>query len=431
MKIKRIFHRVFLILLLLANLCLQNGFSQNTFPAYLDSAKANHRELISLKTNRQSILLDEQMILATNRSPKVYLSSDYLFAPFLNNNGKFISNDPDIKAIGYDAALSDGGLYALMINAEMPIFNQKQVQNLSGMNSLELSKIETQIQLLELELSHALAQQYFDVLLKQAMVDNLKDNIEVLANQLEVVSLLYQHGLYRYLDYKLMEVALKTDSITLENALTEYKLSLSQLKTACSIKNNQDVQLENYEPLQKSMTVSPSIFLKTFEEDSLSAEWQNKLFNDQYRPNVTGFANSGLNSTSIPNMGRHFGMSAGFHLIYTLFDGNKKKINEQQQRLAINEAFQQKTLKSTELKSRREAYKKAIAQARTSLQHDYEVLKNYNDLQEIYTEELKTAQVSTIDFLNFLQQYNSFKQTMNEHSISLNQLINEYNYWNN
>ncbi len=420
-----------LIIILYLFLYIPKGKAQAEFADFYNNAKANNSELISLHTQRNYLFLENDMIIATNLAPKVYLSSEVLFAPYFNNNGNLISTNPSDHAIGYDVGVTNGGLYAFLFNVEYPVFNHKQVNNLLDQNQLELKRIDSEIKTLELEIEHSLANQYLDALSLQAELQNAQANMSRLAEQLEIIQVLTSHGLYRYIDYMLMEAAIKSDSIDLINAESAYRLNLDELKISCGITDTGFFFLNDYDIDLKQDKPGSSLFLESFQKDSLSAIWQQKVFENQYKPQVKLYANSGLNSTSIPNIGNHFGISAGIQLTYTIFDGKQKNINRQQQLLLIEQVSQQKGLKNNELINQLLAYKKAIESTNNAIKKGKILEKEYDKLLLIYSEELKNAQVSIMDYLNFLQQYNLNKLSLQKNKIELNKLINEYNYWNN
>ena len=115
--------------------------AQLTFTELLEQAEEHSTELVSLKASREILILESAKIRAENTSPKAYVSSELLFAPYLNNNGAVVSTDPQITAIGYDVGITNGGLYAFLLNAELPILNHGQVNNLLEQNHLEITTI--------------------------------------------------------------------------------------------------------------------------------------------------------------------------------------------------------------------------------------------------------------------------------------------------
>ena len=228
-----------------------------------------------------------------------------------------------------------------------------------------------------------------------------------------------------------MELELKTDSINLMSSINDLELSVRQLKATCGIHNTGVEMLSSPLISMSEPVVGNSLFIQSYKQDSLTALNQQKIFNDQYRPQVNVFANSGLNSTSIPLIQRHVGMSAGVNLSYTIFDGRQKKINEQQQLLFIDEAATQKELKLKEVKSQLNAYLQTINKTKAELQKEKLIQTQYSELLDLYREELRNAQISIIDFIAYLKKYSDINLTITLKEITLNNLINEYNYWNN
>jgi len=172
------------------------------------------------------------------------------------------------------------------------------------------------------------------------------------------------------------------------------------------------------------------LFVRSFSQDSLAAITQQIVFDDQYLPQLNVYANSGLNSTSIPMMERHVGASAGIQLSYTLFDGHQKKINQEKQVLRLNEVQLLKELKVREVTTQAGAYLQNIEKTKVELSGQKKIQAEYKDLLSLYQEEVQRAQISVIDLIAFLQKYSSINLEVRIKEITLKKLINEYNYWN-
>ncbi len=405
--------------------------AQLTFPELFEKAKGQSPEFVSLEASRDFLVLEASRIKAENLAPKAYLSSDVLFAPYFNNNGEIISTTPQNLAIGYDAGITNGGLYSFLFNAEIPVFNHKQVGNLLEQNMLEITKTETRINALAIELKHSLALQYLDAQISQVEFQNLQENLKLLKQQLVITKSLTGHGLYRYVDYRLLQTACTADSIELKNREASYLLKLNQLKIICGITDTSFSQLSDFEPRLNQGEIDSSVFLQTYIQDSLAVVIQQKVFENQYKPQVRMYANTGLNSTSIPYLGNHFGLSAGVQLTYTLFDGKQKQINRQQQLVLMEQATREKEIKQSEVQKQKTSYLNAIQALDISIEKEERLQKDYSEILSIYTNELQNAQVGIIDYLNFLQLFNQKKMALENHKIERNKLIVEYNYWNN
>jgi len=428
--INRIQFRKQLVFMLILSLPLFSS-AQETLQSFLDSALINNPEAASIQTQIHSYQYDDQMISAILQSPKAFVSSEVLVSPYLNNNGKLIDIAPADKAIGYDIGITNGGLYSLLFNLQLPMMKGKQVSHLQEQNKVEVEKLKTRLKLIEIEVNRTIGSVYFDVLAQQVTVENYRNNTALLNDQFQIIKSLTSKGLFRISDYKLMELELKSDSINLRTSISDLELAIRQLKAACGIKNREISKLTSLQVIQTEPLSSPSMFVNSFAFDSLAATTQQKVFNDQYQPQLNAYANSGLNSTSIPMMQRHVGASAGIQLSYTLFDGHQRKINEEQQLLRITEASIQKGLKNNEVKTQADALRQNIEKTRTELIKQKQIQNEYKELLTLYQDEVQRAQISVIDLIAFLQKFSNINLDVSTKEITLNKLINEYNYWNN
>ena len=403
---------------------------QNTLQTFLDSAMIHNPEAVSIQTQINSFQYDNQMIDAVLRSPKGFLSSEVLVAPYFNNNGRLIDTYPSDHAIGYDVGITNGGLYSFLFNLEVPVLKGKQVTHLQEQNQVAIDKLKTRLSLIENELRRSVGSQYFDALALQAKVESNKENNGILNQEFRVIKTLLGKGLYRFSDYRLLELELKSDSVNLTALITDLELAVRQLKAACGIKDRAISRLESpvmiaTEPISKS-----SLFIRPFAHDSLTSVAQQKVFNDRYLPQLNVYANSGLNSTSIPNIQRHFGASAGVQFTYNLFDGRQKKINEEQLSLMIDESTHQKELKLNEVKTQADAYLKNIQKLKEELLKEKQIQSEYKELFVLYQDEVKRAQISVIELIALLQKRSTFNLNIIQKEITIKKLINEYNYWN-
>ncbi len=424
-------HFISILSLILFVFSCNKIYAQLSFTDLYEKAKSQSAELVTLEASKAYLTLESSKIKAENNAPKAYISSEFLFAPYFNNNGEIISTNPQSTAIGYDVGVTNGGLYSFLFNTEIPIFNHKQENTLLEQNDLEVAKIENRINTVSIELKHALAIQYLDILASQVEYQNLQENLILLKQQLAVTKTLTVHGLYRYVDYRLLQTAYTSDSINLQNSEAVFRIKLNQIKITCGIIDTSVFQIAGFEPVLNRELTDSSVFIQSYIQDSLSAVIQQKVFENRYKPQVKLYANTGLNSTSIPYMVNHIGMSAGVLLTYTLFDGRQKEINKQQQMVMIEQAEREKEIKQFEVQHQKLSYYDAIKTLNNSIDKELQLQNEYKDILLIYNDELQNAQVGIIDYLNFLQLFNQNKLTLENHKIERSKLIVEYNYWNN
>jgi hypothetical protein len=418
---------VFLMLFLSSSLLVSG---QNTLQTFLDSAMIHNPEAVSIQTQINSYEYDNQMIDAVLRSPKGFLSSEILVAPYFNNDGKLIDTNPSDHAIGYDVGITNGGLYSFLFNLEVPVLKGKQVTHLQEQNQVEIDKLNTRLKLIENELRRSVGSQYFDILAQQATVESNKENTSILNQEFQLVKTLLNKGLYRFSDYRLLELELKSDSVDLEASINDLELAIRQLKAACGIRNREISDLKSPVMIATDPVTKSSLFIQSFSHDSLTSVAQQKVFNDRYLPQLNVYANSGLNSNSIPNIQRHFGASAGVQFTYNLFDGRQKKINEEQLSLMIDESTHQKELKLNEVKTQADAYLKNIQKLQDELEKEKQIQTEYRELFVLYQDEVKRAQISVIELIALLQKRSAVNLNIILKEITIKKLINEYNYWN-
>ncbi len=407
------------------------SFGQLTFPELLNKAKNHNTEYVRLESNKKYLQLEKSKIKADNLNPHTYISSEVMLSPYFNNNREFISTNPSSSAIGYDIGITNGGLYSVLLNTEMSLFNRNLVNNLLEQNQLNISETDTKINALWIELKHTLAIQYLDALSSQVQYQNLTDKLKLLQQQLAIIKKLTDHGLYQYVEYRIMLANCTSDSIDLENSKTTYLLKLNQLKTTCGIADTSFTKLSEFTPQINTTKVDTSIFIQSFIQDSLTAVTQQKIFENQYKPHVNLYANTGLNSTSIPDIENHLGMSVGIRLTYPLFDRKQNQIHQEQQTILMDQAGTMKNLKQFDIQKQKESYTKAISSIEKSIKKEEKLQNDYKEILTIYNEELKNGQVQIIDYLKFIDLINQNKLTMENHKIERSKLIVELNYRNN
>ena len=115
---------------------LTSAQSTKSLDFYLQQAH-DHSPVIKDIYNQQKFnVLKNDLTWAQYKRPIVGITGDYLFAPYFADNKKIISvtDNPDNKAYGYDPALSNGGLYAVLLNASFPLFKASFAKTINNQN---------------------------------------------------------------------------------------------------------------------------------------------------------------------------------------------------------------------------------------------------------------------------------------------------------
>ncbi|MBE0651683.1 MAG: TolC family protein [Bacteroidales bacterium] len=418
----------FLLLMLFMAAPILKG--QNFLQEYVDSARVNSPAVVQLKRQIQILELEKKSIKATYKAPKGYLSSEVDLTPYFNNNGELFTSNPSSQAYGYDVAIANGGLYSALMNVDVPLFVNKTTDNALNWQEQQINALKIQLKNSDFTLQQQVAGLFYDALGAQLAYHTQKETVKLEAHEVNLLEVLTRKGLYKIVDFELLKTNLSSDSIKLKDMAIAYRLQLMQLKSSCGISDSSlnELQMENLQ--LSSPEEKTSAFLMPYTNDSLTAIAENRLFNNRYEPNVTFYSNAGLNAVQLPGIQHNLGLGLGLRLTYTLFDGRQKQVNKAQSLIRIDQASQLKDLKSKDIQLKRAQLLKAIAEAKKNLQEQGKLKEQYQNLISLYKAEVQKGQVSVTAFLMALRNYNDMKLSYGLQQISLNKLINQYNYWN-
>jgi outer membrane protein TolC len=373
--------------------------------------------------------LQKRLDEAQNSAYQVSLVGGYLFVPYFNNNGLFVTANPGPQAIGYDAGITNGGLYAAQINVEKNIFNgplfnalndQRLIHGKSYENKSNQEKHNIQKQVTDLYLN---ALQY---LLLYKVSDDIKSNLN---NQLKISGDLMSEGFFKTQDYLLLKIALKTQQIDLEETWQNYKSSLSQLYSLCGIKDTPTVIIDSVS-LNLPGLVSGSSFLVQYYLDSLDVENQQKIFEIKYYPQVNLFFNAGLNAADVNDIQRKFGLSAGINFSLPILDGNQKNITRQQSYLSEQSLLQYKDYLAGNIAAKRIDSGNRIKSLEKNLADLTSQINDYKKLLDISEKQLHLGYLSMIEYLNLLKDYIGLRKNNIAVEINYQLEISNYIYWN-
>ncbi|MDR3626850.1 MAG: TolC family protein [Ignavibacteriaceae bacterium] len=413
---------------------LLTGFSNFIFAQYnLDyfiNKAENNSPAIKDYTNQYLINnLQKKLDVAQNSAFQVYLSGGYLFVPYFNNDGVLITSNPGSNAIGYDAGLTNGGLYSAQINVQKNIFNgvlldalndQKLIHGKSYENKSNEEKHNVQKQVTDLYLNTL---QY---LLLYNASSEIKNNLN---DQLNISGDLVARGFLKAQDYLLLKIEFKSQQIDEEQTWQNYKSSLSQLYSYCGIKDTQTVMIDSVN-LNLLPSVSGSNFLTQYYLDSLDAENQQKIFEAKYSPQVSLFFNAGLNAVEVNDIQRKFGLSAGINFSMPILDGNQKDITRQQSYLSEQTLLQYKDYLAGNISAKRTDSGSRIKSLKKNLDDLNSQIGDYKKLLNISERQLQQGNLSMIDYLVLLKNYIDIRKNNITAEINYQLEISNYIYWN-
>jgi outer membrane protein TolC len=405
-------------------------FAQYNLDYFLSKALTNSPVLKDYQNLGQINNLQSRLDEAENSAIQVSLTANYLFAPYFNNNGRLLSTNPDPNAIGYDASITNGGLYSTQLNFEKNVFNG------GLMNALKLQRVNLNksYENKSSEEKHALRQavtdQYLNTLHDQLLFGLSTDIVNNLKDQLSITGEQVQNGYVKAQDYLLLKVEFTTQQINLNEARQNYENSLMQLYAIWGIRDSSVIRIDSVNLVQNKVNEGSSNFLTKYYLDSLNTAYGQDLFETKYQPKVGLFFNAGLNAVELDNIQRKFGISAGINFSLPLLDGGQKDITRQQSSIAERTLGDYKTYLSHNIFIQRKNINEKINTLKSNLDEMENQLKDYNNLLNISRNQLQEGNLSMVDYLTLLRNYFDLEQKHIATLINYQMEINNYNYWN-
>jgi outer membrane protein TolC len=417
---------LFLFLLILS----ESIYGQYKLDFFLNKALNNSPVLNDYQYSSQINNLQFKLNEAENSAFKVSLTGNYLFAPYFNNNGKILSTNPDPKAIGYDAGITNGGLYSAQVNLEKNIFNGGLLDALKQQQLTFGKSYENKSDELKHALKKEVTDQYLSALQSLLLYNFSEELVNNLRDQLSITGNLVQNGYTKAQDYLLLKVELKTQQISLNETWQNYKSGMMQLYSLCGIKDTEIVKIDSVNLVLNGGKVNQSNFLTKFYLDSLNAVNQQQIFETKYQPQVGIFFNAGLNAVELDNIQRKLGLSAGINFSLPILDGGQKDITRQQTAIAEKTLGDYKNYQSHNLYIQLKNTEERINSLKKNLSDMEEQIKDYNNILIISMKQLREGNLSMVEYLTLLRNYFDLQKSMINNRISYQAEINNYNYWN-
>ena len=373
--------------------------------------------------------LQKKLDEAQNSAFQVYLTGDYLFAPYFNNNGNLISTNPDPKAIGYDVGITNGGLYSALLNVDKNIFNGHLLDALENQRTVQGKSYENQSVIEKHNLEKQVTDQYINTFQNLELYNLSKGIVSNLEDQLKITGDLVQKGIAKVQDYLFLKVEVKSQQINLDQTWQNYKNGLFLLYSMCGIRDTQTIVIDTVD-LNLSSPLLSSKFLTQFYLDSLNTAAQQEVFETKYLPQIKLFFNTGLNAVEINEIQRRFGLSAGINLSMPILDGGQKDITRQQSLIAQKITADFKGYADKNIFIQRRDAENRIKSLKKSIDDFKNQVEDYKKLLSLSLEQLEKGNLSMVEYLTELRNYIDLQKNYISTEINYQLEISNYNYWN-
>jgi len=400
---------------------------------FLEKARANSPLIQKNKNNIKILELDLQQTQRILKSPVLNLESNILFAPIIthtanSNQLNLVSNGSDSYS-GYDLGITNGGQYQAFLSLKQPLLGQSSLKVYSNRSEILEKQNNNSTFLTIHEIEQLVSYQYILCVKSKMQIKNEEQLRAQLNDQLNVMQKLVNSAVYKNTDLLLLQIEKQNLEISNKAFEDDYAGNLYDLNLLCGINDSSKVDIEESDLQMRPELSSQSGFLTSYKLDSLVIMADQSISELKYKPQLSLFANAGLNAVYLPTFNR-LGISAGLTFSWNLYDGNQRKLEREKSNVNINTLQFEKS----HFISQQEINKNKIKSQINSLNNRTILIENqlkqYEKLYDAYQNELKQGLISVMDFKNLMKDITTKKQDFLLLKMEKQLLVNSYNYWN-
>jgi hypothetical protein len=432
-SVLKFFKVKFLLINGLFILLSQQVFPQRDLAFYLETAQKNSPLIKDNSNQNQAAQFDLERMKALYTKPLIGFNGTYMFSPIISqdNNKNQLDLNPGSadKYLGYDLAAANGGQYIAQLNITQPLLNGRRYVAYSEQLRIGSQVSQNLVKLSSHDLEKAITDQYILCLQDLRQTDYATSMSKLIAEQKSIIEILVQSSIYKQSDLLLLNIEYQNIQSQLNGFKANYSRDLMDLNILAGLADTSTVQLANID-LQVKTETAGSAFKERFRLDSLNLLATQINFEQKYKPQLSLFANTGLNAVYAPTIPQRLGMSAGLTFTYNFFDGHQKDLMRKRTNILLNTVsnykdnfFVQNTLRKKKALTELRSYDDRIAIADQQL-------KDYNLLLNAYRKEIVSGQMSILNYVLTLKNSAALQRDAILLKAQKQLLINTYNYWN-
>ena len=375
--------------------------------------------------------LQQKIILAQSKAFQVNATSEVMVSPYFDNKGRVIdiTTNPSPTAYGYDVGITNGGLYSAQLNVTKNLFNQAAVHNLLFQNKIQGNAIALSSEETTHNLIRTITDTYVLAFQLQLQENYTQDLLNDLEKRLQVVEILVKRGVLMESDFLLLQLDIEGKKLELQQIRNNFQTISNQLYSLSGLRAGSMARLS--EPYFDSSEDPASFFYeKKFENDSLLVVADQSLYENQYKPQLSAYANTGLNAVELQNLEHRVGVSAGLRLTVPIYDGRQRKYNALQSVLKRESLTYYKEHSKIQLENTLKNIRNQIKDLELNRLSIEKQLRQQEKILEIYKGKLVQGQVSIVDYLNVVQNYKYNVQTKLQMQTNRWLLQSQYNFMN-
>ena len=192
--IKNIFCTVFLVFLI-----FENSHAQS-LDSFINSGLKNSPLLYDFNNQQLSGKLDSLLLLAS-------------FKPQINQLTQAV-HYPTGSEWGYDAAITNGGNYAALLNITQTLFSKKRINGQLQTIDLLNQTLKLNAKITVLDLKKSISAQYLTAYADFVQYNFNKSILQQLTNEQSTIKALVDKGVYLVTDFMNLQIMIKAQGIT-------------------------------------------------------------------------------------------------------------------------------------------------------------------------------------------------------------------------
>jgi outer membrane protein TolC len=388
-----------------------------TLQSYLDAAHANNPVLQTNENLAAIAGLEVDKARGTYQLPNINATGNFLYAPV-------------VQGVGYENAITNGALYSGQLNVNMPLLTRPNVEA-QVKNSLVSQQLYRQnTALSQHDLARQVTGQYILTWQNLERIATTQRLLDLLTEQEKVVRVFAQNAILSQSDVLFFTIEKENQQLALRDFQIAYRQGLAALNLLCGKVDTAYTELQQPAIFLKTDTVGLSNFLKSYQLDSLLAASNQEISELKYRPQVSAFANYGLNAIMLKDIYKKFGFSAGVNFSLTIFDGHQRSLTRQQTQLSQMTSQVQREYQARQVGQQRLAAMQQIELLDAKIAAVQRQLSDYETLLKFYRERIAQGELSVNDYMNTIKSFAAVQADFTSLKTSRLLLVNDYNYWN-
>ena len=404
-----------LLLVAIFFIFLRLSAQKQSLDYYIDRAIQNSPLLRDYQNQLSSAAVDSMLIRASQKYQTDVTSQ--------------ISYAPVISDWGYDEALTNGANIIGQFGVKQEIMNKNVLNTkFKGIN-IQKQSVSNNIKLSINDLKKSITNQYLTTYGDFNDIEFTRGQLKIVNDQLALLKHLTENGVYKQSDYLSLLAEAQAQEMTITQLTGQYSSDLQSLNLLCGISDNKDVELAT--PVISELKIenfNQSPLFMQFKIDSIRIENEKQLIADQVKPKINWYADAGMMSSTLTNIYKHFGVSAGINLKVPIYDGGQRKLETQ--KLTISE-----NTRSSYQNYFKSQYQQQVYQIYSELSNLNRVVEQVKkqlatskELIEISRTQLSNGAIPVTDYLNALRNHSVINRTINQSEIKRLALINALNY---